>query len=116
MSEHQDEPRSTPRPGPRAPGPHVPGSLPPDRAQDGTQDDELLRAQALLARTMRFLAHCAQDPEAAVLAEDPQALIHDLESLAVEGAPGNVGKDGSPKPEETTSEPRTIHLRRRKSA
>lgn len=113
MSEHQDDPRSTPRPGPRAPGPHMAGSLTPGPAQDGAQDDELLHAQALLARTMRFLAHCAQDPEAAVLAEDPQALIRDLESLAVEGGPGNARP---PEPGEKTSEPRTIHLRRRKSA
>lgn len=104
MSAPQDEPRSTPRPGPHAPEPRSP-----------RPDEELLRAQELLARTMRFLAQCAQDPEAAVLAEDPQALIRDLQSLAVvEDRPADASEGKLA--DDSQAEPRTIHIRRRKSA
>ena len=70
-----------------------------DRSPD---DDELARARELLARTVRFLSQCAQDPEAALRNEDPKDLIRGLESLAVEP--------------EKLPEPRTIQIRRRKSA
>jgi len=65
-------------------------------------DDELARARELLARTVRFLSQCSQDPEAALRNEDPKDLIRGLESLSVEP--------------EDLPESRPIQIRRRKSA
>jgi len=45
-------------------------------------EDDLREAHALLQRTVDFLARCAQDPDAALAADDPQALIQGLEDLA----------------------------------
>lgn len=73
------------------------------------QDGELLRARELIARTMRFLAHCAEDPEEAMRSDDPQALAHDLRALAVDPTVGAA-------PSEQTSESRTIQIRHRRSA
>lgn len=78
-------------------------------AQEGKpEDDELAHARELLARTVRFLSHCAADPEAALRSEDPHELIRGLESLA-------LGPAETPAAE-PLPEPRTIQIRRRKSA
>ena len=47
-------------------------------------DDEVREAQDLLRRTVDFLTHCSQDPDAAMASDDPQALIEGLEDLARE--------------------------------
>jgi hypothetical protein len=79
------------------------------KPQDGTpEDDELAHARELLARTVRFLSHCTEDPEAALRSEDPRELIRGLESLAL--GPDETAAD------EPLPEPRTIQIRRRKSA
>jgi hypothetical protein len=71
-------------------------------------DAELEQARELLARTVRFLALCAEDPEAALAEEDPHDLIRGLESLR--NGPGpRILRDPA-------EEPRTIPLRRRRSA
>ena len=72
---------------------------PEERKPEG---DDLARARELLARTVRFLSQCAQDPEAALRNEDPKDLIRGLESLSVG-------------PEELPESP-PIQIRRRKSA
>jgi hypothetical protein len=76
----------------------------------GERELELVRAQDLLTRTLRFLEHCAQDPLAALAAENPRELIRELEALRA-----------TPQPEtdadaDSDVEPRTIPLRRRRSA
>jgi len=71
-------------------------------------DDELARARELLARTVRFLSRCSEDPENALRSEDPRELIRGLEELAL--GPQETA-DGSELPE-----PRTFPIRRRKSA
>ena len=81
----------------------------PDRKHE---QEELARARELLERTVRFLSRCAEDPESAVRGDDPRELIRGLEGLYV--AP-------PPRPAETPAaeplpEPRTIPIRRRKSA
>ena len=79
------------------------------KSQEGKpEDDELARAREMLARTVRFLSRCADDPESALRSEDPRELIRGLEALSVE-------------PSETPAleplpEPRSIQIRRRKSA
>lgn len=72
------------------------------------EDDELARARELLARTVRFLSQCASDPEGALRSEDPRELIRGLESLTM------IPLDAPAV--EPLPEPRTIPLRRRKSA
>ena len=72
------------------------------------EDDELAHARELLERTVRFLSRCAEDPEAALRSEDPRELIRGLESLSV--APPETPAI------EPLPEPRTIPIRRRKSA
>lgn len=79
-----------------------------ENAQDGKPDDELARARELLARTVRFLSRCTEDPEAALRSEDPRELIRGLESLAV--GPEETAA------EEPLPESRTLPIRRRKSA
>ena len=68
-------------------------------------DPESRAARELLERTMRFLARCCEDPEAAVKADDPRELIRGLEAIVREPAP--------PPAERETP---TIPLRRRRSA
>jgi hypothetical protein len=72
------------------------------------EDDELARARELLARTVRFLSKCAADPESALRSEDPKELIRGLEALTVVPLDTPAAED--------LPEPRTIHIRRRKSA
>lgn len=72
--------------------------------------DDLDEARELLDRTMRFLAKCKEDPEAALRADDPQALIDGLQNLAAERRPEPV------EPVHDESESRTIQLRPRRSA
>lgn len=83
-------------------------------APRGDEDAELQRAQELLARTVRFLEHCAEDPLAALAAENPRELIRELEALRA-GPPQKTEAKGEPK-SDTASEPRTIPLRHRRSA
>ena len=86
------------------------------------QDDDLSRAREVLERTKRFLAHCAQDPTAAMAAEDPRDLIRGLESLSVQPkptvAPQTVAPPtvAQPTEEQPLKEPRTIQIHRRRSA
>ena len=83
------------------------------RPQDGPKplggDDELLRAQELLARPVRFLQHCEKDPFAALAAENPRELSRELEALR--DSPDEAENQDAP-----AAEPRTIPLRRRRSA
>lgn len=71
-------------------------------------DLELEEARELLARTVRFLARCAEDPGSAMESEDPRELIQGLESLAAERRPAEplrIHQDLPP-----------IQIRRRRSA
>ena len=83
----------------------IESSVPPPR------DEELERAREILERTMRYLSRCADDPVGGPRSDDPRLLEQDLRSLA-------VGSETSKeRPEEApASEPRTIPLRRRRSA
>ncbi len=82
-------------------------------AEDGKhQDDELAHARELLARTVRFLAHCAEDPQAALKAEDPRELMHGLQSLSL----ARPEEPDDRTADEPAAEPRTIQIRRRRSA
>jgi len=63
----------TPLGGPK-PSPH--GGLHPDPF------DDLHAAQELLDRTVDFLAHCMEDPDAAMASQDPRELIDGLRDLA----------------------------------
>lgn len=81
------------------------------------QDDDLSRAREVLERTKRFLAHCAQDPTAAMAAEDPRDLIRGLESLSVQPKPiVELPTVAQPAEEQPLKEPRTIQIHRRRSA
>ncbi len=72
------------------------------------EDDELARARELLARTVRFLSRCNEDPESGLRSDDPRELIQGLQALSVDPAETPA--------EESLPEPRTIQIRRRKSA
>jgi hypothetical protein len=71
--------------------------------------EDLDQARALLDRTVRFLAHCMEDPEAAMRSEDPRALIQGLQGLAAEPAEAEAS-------ETPHKEGRTIQLRPRRTA
>ena len=73
------------------------------------QDEEFERARDLLERTVQFLSRCMVDPEAAMGADDPRELIRGLRALAME-------KSTAGETPETPAEPRTIQIRRRRSA
>ena len=64
----------------------------------------------LLARTVRFLTRCAEDPRSALDSEDPRDLVRGLESLTVTPEPApdaeNEIEQGRP----------PIQIRRRRSA
>jgi hypothetical protein len=71
-------------------------------------DPELEQARELLARTVRFLARCAEDPDSAMESEDPRELMQGLEGLAAERKPSEplrIHQDTPP-----------IQIRRRRSA
>ena len=83
-------------------------------------DDELARARDVLARTVRFLSRCAEDPDAAVQSEDPRELIRGLQALAGGTAPhaspaSEAPAKESPRAMEAEELP-TIPLRKRRSA
>jgi len=70
---------------------------------------ELERARAVLERTVQFLSRCKDDPLGALRDQDPGELIQGLKSLSI----------SAPAPEneiEAADEPRTIQIRRRRSA
>jgi hypothetical protein len=73
------------------------------------RNHEIEQVRELLARTVRFLARCAEDPQATLGGEDPQDLIRGLEGLAVAPEPP-VERELEHRP------PTPIHLRRRRSA
>lgn len=75
------------------------------------QDEELQHAREILERTMRYLSRCAEDPVAGPQSDDPRRLEQDLKSLAVGPEAPLERVDEAP-----ASEPRTIPLRRRRSA
>jgi len=77
------------------------------RSQD-RGDHELEQARELLARTVRFLARCAEDPGSAMESEDPRELMQGLEDLAAERRP--------PEPLRIHQDPPPIQIRRRRSA
>lgn len=79
-----------------------------ERPQRNLQEADLVRAREVLERTVRFLAQCAEDPQAALQAEDPRDLIRALESIATAPAAEPAA--------EPVKEPRTIPIRRRRSA
>jgi hypothetical protein len=64
-------------------------------------------ARDVLARTVQFLASCASDPEAAFKAQDPQALIRELEALM---------SAGPAREERAEADLPSIPVRRRRSA
>jgi hypothetical protein len=75
-----------------------------DRAPDeGVSAQELAHAREVLERTMRFLARCSEDPDAAVQAEDPRELIRDLRAL-------------TPPPPDAAKELPSFPLKKRRSA
>jgi hypothetical protein len=76
----------------------------PDPTPAEPRDSELDQARELLARTVRFLTRCAEDPDAAMNSEDPRDLIRGLQALAAER-----------KPERSSDRP-PIQIRRRRSA
>lgn len=76
------------------------------RTDPEPRPDDQDQARELLERTMRFLTRCMEDPQAALRADDPQALIDGLQDLAAE----------QPDPAVQRHEPRTIQLRPRRSA
>lgn len=90
------------------------GERPGERKAEpaGERDLELVRAQDLLARTLRFLEHCAQDPLAALAAENPRELIRELEALRAGPQPAT----GADSDADSGVESHTIPLRRRRSA
>ena len=84
---------------------------PQPRRSPGVQDAEVARARELLDRTVRFLSRCVDNPEGAMSSDDPRELIRGLESLTVEPTPAEP-----PQQPERHPEPRTIQIRRRRSA
>lgn len=86
---------------------------PRNDAENGAESDdaELARAHEVLARTMRFLARCAEDPEAAMKSDDPRDLMRGLKSLGVAPALGEASEVP-----DAVEEQRTIQIRRRRSA
>lgn len=77
------------------------------RFQD-RRDPELEQAREILARAVRFLARCAEDPRSAMESEDPRELMRGLEDLAAERRPAEpirIHQDTPP-----------IQIRRRRSA
>ena len=82
------------------------------------EDDELTHAQDVFARTLRFLARCAEDPAAAVAAEDPRTLVRELKALS-EAPPSLPAVAAAAEAEgaaEERAEPQALPLRRRRSA
>jgi hypothetical protein len=73
-------------------------------------DDELLQVRDVLERTMRFLARCSEDPEAAVRSEDPHELMRGLRELA------QRRPEAAPDADTSAKELPTIPLRKRRSA
>ncbi len=80
----------------------------PERPTRG-EDEEFDQARALLERTVQFLSRCMTNPEAALKADDPRELIRGLRLLAAERPAPDEAPDAAP-------EPRTIPIRRRRSA
>ncbi len=104
--DQQDSPDPKGRRGrPQRQGRPGPEPLPPPEAP--LEDHEVEEARELLDRTVQFLSHCMLDPEGAMKSEDPRELIRGLRELSVE----------KPAPTaQPASEPRTIPIRRRRSA
>lgn len=75
----------------------------------GEGGDALEQAKELLARTVRFLSRCMQDPQAALDADDPRELIDGLRALGAERA----AEPGAPSKAEPSP---PIQIRRRRSA
>lgn len=75
------------------------------------RDVELEQAREILERTMRYLSRCAEDPIAGPRSDDPRLLEQDLKSLAVGPETPVERTDAEP-----SSEPRSIPIRRRRSA
>jgi len=76
------------------------------------RDEELEHARELLERTMRYLSRCAEDPVGGPRSDDPRRLEQELKALAL-GPETPVERKEEEAP---ASEPRTIPLRRRRSA
>jgi len=81
-----------------------------------SEDTELTRARELLARTMRFLTHCAENPEAALRAEDPRDLVRELQVLALGRDPAPASAPDDPAGDPPRTETRMIQIRHRRSA
>lgn len=95
---------------------------PPDdrRHEREERASEIERVRELLARTVRFLTRCSEDPKSALSSDDPRELIRGLESLGV--APQSAAGAG-PRPiendvdaENDVEAPSPIVLHRRRSA
>ncbi len=79
------------------------------REEHKAHDPEIERVRELLARTVRFLARCTEDPKSALESEDPRDLIRGLESLA-------AGPEPAAKAEVEEAPPSIDIHRRRRSA
>ncbi len=78
------------------------------------RDEELEHAREVLERTMRYLSRCAEDPVAGPRSDDPRRLEQELKGLAV-GPEAPLEREESEQ-DAPAAEPRTIPLRRRRSA
>jgi len=83
----------------------------PDTSPSDPRDEELKQARQILERTMRYLSRCAEDPVGGPRSDDPRRLEQELKSLAV-----GADEPAAPAQEAPAAEPRTIPLRRRRSA
>lgn len=85
------------------------------------REQEIEQVRELLARTVRFLTRCSEDPKAALQSDDPRDLIRGLESLGVapavhEGPRPHSVDEATGAEGEVDDAPRSFPLRRRRSA
>jgi hypothetical protein len=80
--------------------------------------DDLEHAHDVFARALRFLAKSSEDPAAALASDDPAALVRDLRALSTAPAAPVSAPEGLAEPAEADErpEPKTLPLRRRRSA
>jgi hypothetical protein len=97
--------------------------------RERASDPETERVREVLARAVRFLSRCSEDPKAALAAEDPRELMSALQTLAVEPPAAPATGPSTPPPTSETGAAKTsdieadeapslpsIHIRRRRSA
>ncbi|NOT30959.1 MAG: hypothetical protein HOP15_10975 [Planctomycetes bacterium] len=97
---------------------------PPDdkRREREERASEIEHVRELLARTVRFLTRCSEDPKSALSSDDPRELIRGLQSLGVAPevaaatGPRPIGTEDGADVESDVEAPTPIVLRRRRSA